>query len=128
MKIAIVGSRSLDNNVSAIIDIYNNVKAWKDKYYNIEIVSGGCPTGIDRIAIEIAKIESKENNFVRSVTYKDFPADWDKYGKAAGPIRNREIVEYSDAIYVVWDGISKGSKNVIDICNELDKPYFARRF
>jgi hypothetical protein len=42
-----------------------------------------------------------------------FPAYWTKYGKSAGPRRNREMAEFADALIVIWDGKSKGTKNMI---------------
>jgi hypothetical protein len=42
-----------------------------------------------------------------------FPAKWDKYGKAAGPLRNREMAAYADALILVWDGKSRGSANML---------------
>lgn len=44
---------------------------------------------------------------------KEFPADWKAHGKAAGPIRNRQMAEYADALIAVWDGKSKGTANMI---------------
>ena len=42
-----------------------------------------------------------------------FPADWTSYGRAAGPIRNREMLNYADALIVLmWDG-SKGAANML---------------
>lgn len=46
---------------------------------------------------------------------KEFPADWDKHGKAAGYIRNKEMAEYADALIAFWDGKSKGTKHMIDL-------------
>jgi hypothetical protein len=45
---------------------------------------------------------------------KEFPADWDKHGKAAGPIRNSEMANYAEALVAFWDGKSKGTKNMIE--------------
>lgn len=45
------------------------------------------------------------------VTY--FQPDWETHGKAAGPIRNRRMAEYADALILVWDGKSKGSKSML---------------
>lgn len=43
------------------------------------------------------------------------PADWAKHGRAAGPIRNKEMAECADALIAFWDGKSKGTKNMIDL-------------
>lgn len=58
---------------------------------------------------------------------KFFPADWDQYGKSAGYIRNKEMAEYADALIAVWDGVSKGTKHMIDIMEKLGKPVFIYR-
>ena len=49
---------------------------------------------------------------------KQFPADWEKLKKSAGPIRNRQMAEYADACVVFWDGITTGSKNMIKTAKE----------
>lgn len=43
----------------------------------------------------------------------EFPADWDKYKKAAGAIRNKEMADYADILIAFWDGKSPGTKNMI---------------
>lgn len=71
-----------------------------------EIVHGGA-RGVDSIAHDIAKA-------------KGFPkvtpmhAEWDKYGKAAGPKRNAKMAEYGDALVAVWDGKSPGTHDMIE--------------
>ena len=54
-----------------------------------EIVSGGA-MGVDAAG----EVFAVANN----IPVRRFPADWDKHGKAAGPIRNRQMAEYADAI------------------------------
>jgi hypothetical protein len=49
-----------------------------------------------------------------SIPVKEFPADWKGLGKAAGPIRNAQMGDYADALIAVWDGESRGTKNMID--------------
>ena len=51
-----------------------------------------------------------------------FPADWDKYGKAAGYKRNEEMARNADALIAFWDGKSKGTKHMIDIARECNLP------
>lgn len=80
--------------------------------FNIrEIVHGGC-TGADSIAGEYAKT----NNIKETV----FNAKWSCYGRAAGPIRNKEMVEYvsDDCILVAFDSSGKGTTNMIKLAKE----------
>lgn len=57
------------------------------------------------------------------IPVKSFPADWEKYGKAAGPIRNEEMVKWADgALVFIKPGGSKGSSNLIKNLKTLGKP------
>ena len=51
-----------------------------------------------------------------------FPADWKKYGRAAGPIRNKQMLEYATeqeaGLIAFWNGESKGTKNMISIAEK----------
>lgn len=58
------------------------------------------------------------------ILLKEFPADWGKHGKAAGPIRNREMAEYADALLLLWDGKSSGSFNMRWEMIKRKKPVF----
>jgi len=70
-----------------------------------EIVSGAA-RGIDRMGEEWAG--------EREIPVKQFPADWDTHPKSAGPIRNRQMAKYADALVAIWDGKSRGTKNMIE--------------
>lgn len=51
--------------------------------------------------------------------FKPYPADWKKYGRSAGPIRNSEMVKSGAEICIgFWDGKSKGTK---DMMTKADK-------
>ena len=50
----------------------------------------------------------------RNIPTYTYPADWNKHGKAAGHIRNRQMAENAEALIAVWDGLSRGTKNMID--------------
>ena len=79
----------------------------------------GCARGADQIPYEYNNIINSN----REIPIKEFPADWDKFGKSAGYVRNREMAEYCDAAIIIWDGKSKGTKHMIDIMFEYpDKP------
>lgn len=42
-----------------------------------------------------------------------FPANWDKFGKRAGIVRNEEMAKVATHAIVFWDGTSKGSSHMI---------------
>lgn len=48
------------------------------------------------------------------IPIRRFAADWRKHGKAAGPIRNDEMARYADQLIAVWDGQSRGTRDMID--------------
>lgn len=106
-KLAIVGSRTFNN--------YNKLKNELEPYKdNIgEVISGGA-----RGADSLARRWAKENN----IMYKEHLADWDLYGKKAGYIRNKKIIKECDGCVAFWDGISKGTKHSIELCEQYNKP------
>ena len=61
------------------------------------------------------------------IPVKYFRPDWDKRGKAAGPIRNQEMAKYADVLLLIWDGKSKGSLSMRDAMEKLNKPIFEVR-
>ena len=57
-----------------------------------EILEGAAP-GVDSSAAYYAH--------VHEIPCRLFPADWKNHGKAAGPIRNREMAKHADALLVI---------------------------
>jgi hypothetical protein len=56
---------------------------------------------------------------VKGYKVEKFPADWEKHGKKAGFIRNRQMADYADMLICFWDFESKGSKNMIETARSL---------
>ena len=79
----------------------------------IEIVSGTA-IGADKLGERYAT--------ERGYPIKKFPADWNKFGKSAGYVRNKEMAEYADSVIVFWDGISRGTKMMIDLATAKGLP------
>ena len=98
MKLAVIGSRTITDaeSVFPIIDRYNPTK----------IVSGGA-RGADQLGKEYA-----EKNELSAII---FPAEWKKYGKSAGYIRNHDIIKNSDHVVAFWDGQSRGTLHSIEL-------------
>lgn len=44
-----------------------------------------------------------------------FEADWNRHGKAAGPIRNESMLMGAEALVAFWDGTSRGTEHMIRI-------------
>ena len=51
-----------------------------------------------------------------------FPADWIKYGKGAGFIRNKQMGDFADGLLAFWDGESRGTKQMVEYMRSLGKP------
>ena len=53
----------------------------------------------------------------KNVPIMVIPADWKKHGRAAGPIRNRAMLDYAKketpVVAAFWDGKSKGTGNML---------------
>ena len=103
-KIIIAGSRSFTD--------YEKLKSACDSIFPnqysepcITILSG-TSSGSDSLGERYAN--------EKGYTLNRYPADWKQYGKAAGPIRNRQMVKDADAAIVFWDGQSRGTKNLIE--------------
>lgn len=71
----------------------------------IVIISGGA-SGADSLGEQYAN--------ERGYSLRQFPAQWEKYGRQAGPMRNREMAANADALIAYWDGKSRGTKNMIE--------------
>lgn len=106
MRIAIVGSRGYQ----PLHRVINRILALpKDSI----IISGGA-IGVDRTAQETALKLGME--------IKTFLPDWDKHKKAAGMIRNTEIIKESGKVIAFWDGSSRGTFDSIKKAHKLEKP------
>ena len=102
MKIAIIGSRGI------IVDDLEKYVPECD-----EIVSGGA-RGVDACAAEYARR--------KGLKLTEILPDYERYGRAAPIVRNREIVDYSDRIIAFWDGSSRGTHSVIRYAENTGKP------
>ena len=103
MKIIIAGGRNF-TNYKKLCKVCDNIL---QDQTNVEIVSGAYYKGADKLGEQYAT----EKGF----RLTKFPADWNRFGKAAGPKRNQAMANYSDALIVFWDGKSKGTKNMIGL-------------
>ena len=111
-RLVVAGCRDYNNYPEAAEYIDFCIKNIKEKYTLI-FVSGGCK-GADFLGECYA--------FKNGFKVEKYSADWNKYGKKAGPIRNKQMAEICDYVICFWDGKSKGTKSMIDFAKELNKP------
>ena len=107
MKTIIAGSRNIQNKKL----IFETLDKYKDKI--TEVVCGEA-TGVDTIG--------KEWAIKNGIAIKSFSAEWDKYGRMAGPIRNMNMGDYADYLIAFWDGESQGTKNMFIYMQQIGKP------
>ena len=111
-RIVVAGCRNYNN--------YEEAKAYIDfcisriKTDNTLIFVSGCCEGADMLGERYAL----ENGF----KIERYPAQWLKYGKSAGPKRNKIMAEISDYVICFWDGQSHGTKSMVNIAKQLNKP------
>ena len=102
MKVLIAGSRGINEfNFDGLIPTEADL-----------IISGGA-RGIDTLAEKYAD----KNNISKLILRPKY----EKYGKSAPLIRNKEMIELADFVLVVWDGSSRGTKYTIDYSKKLGK-------
>lgn len=112
-RIVIGGYRNFDN-----YEIFKNfVDLCIGDKSEITILSGHCK-GVDLMGERYAK----EKGFALEI----YPADWKKYGRAAGPIRNRQMVENADSVIAFVSETASGTKKLIENAKKLNKELFIK--
>jgi hypothetical protein len=90
MKILITGSREWMNYAAM-------EAAFAKMPRDVTLVHGHCPRGADAMADTLGRRFGFD--------LRRYPADWDRYGKGAGHIRNQEMIdkEHPDSDGVLFD-------------------------
>lgn len=101
MKLIIAGGRDFNN--------YSLLKKTIDKYIlgadKVEIITGGA-MGADALGVNYS--------ISMGIPIRVIKADWVKYGKSAGPIRNAEMATNATDCICFWDGVSRGTASMIN--------------
>lgn len=109
MKVIIAGSRFY-KPTDAELDA-----ALADSGFAMSSLVSGLAPGVDDAALQWARR--------RGIPYWSFPADWKSHGRAAGPIRNREMAQFADALIAFrLDGGTKGTDNMIHEAKLVNLP------
>lgn len=105
MRILVTGSREWTNRdvIYHVLDHYLTVARFRDEP-QLVIVHGACPRGADKIADEWCE--------ERAVPPERYPADWNRYGSAAGQLRNLDMVHLGADVCVAFPlGRSPGTRH-----------------
>lgn len=100
MKVLVCGGRDFVNQrfLFATLDKYYN------RYYFTSLIEGGAK-GADKLA----KLWAQDMN----LPIEEYKADWDKYGSAAGPIRNQQMLdEGKPDLVIAFDTGGPGTNNM----------------
>jgi hypothetical protein len=99
MRFIIAGSRNIKdyNLVSQIL---------RDHEEDITEIVSGMAKGVDELGLLFGK--------ANHIPVSQYPADWNLYGKKAGILRNIEMAKNADALIAIWDGVSRGTRHMIE--------------
>lgn len=89
MRVIVTGSRTWTGQwgINKIFRVLDDTLALAEEIgQGMELIHGACPTGAD----EIANSWAVANGDLIMLT--TWPASWDLYGKAAGPVRNEQMM------------------------------------
>lgn len=117
MRILITGARDWPAELESVV--HNELMAALVAAHRageiLTVVNGACPTGADAMATHWA--------LLHGVPLEEHPADWERHGRAAGPIRNRQMVEAgADRCVAFLLPHSRGTKHCTDLAEEAGIP------
>lgn len=102
MKILVCGDRNWSDRDKILARLYELGE-------DVTVIHGAC-RGADQLAGQVAK----------SLGYRvlEFPADWDKHGKSAGPIRNRLMLDQKPDLVIAFHSNLDSSRGTKDSVTE----------
>jgi len=107
-RVVIAGSRNF-NDYEMFANIVGEFLKPICEEYEMIIVSGHC-SGTDLMGERYAK----ENGFDVEI----YPAEWKKYGRSAGPKRNKQMVDVADFAIAFLSVNSKGTHSMIQYAKQ----------
>ena len=107
MKVLVCGSRNFYDWRSLEQEL---------KEHDITLIIEGCASGADSLARQWA--------IYNEIPYEEYPADWSNYGKAAGPLRNQQMLDKGDPELVIafMSPNSRGTRHMVEIAKKAGIP------
>lgn len=106
MRVLVCGCRNLSGYIGFKNYIYESMSIFHTQTKITKLIEGGA-SGVDYVA--------KQWAIVNKIPIKEFPAEWDKYNKSAGSIRNQQMIDEGkpDIVIAFWDGKSRDTLDMI---------------
>ena len=102
MKVIIAGPRDFWPRYKTI---EMAIKIFEKKFGKINEIVSGDADGVDTQAINYAAMKAIDCTIM--------PANWRKYNKSAGPLRNKKMANYADGLIVIRNRETSGTRNMI---------------
>jgi len=97
----------------SVADIERAVRA---SGFQVTVLLSGHSGGVDLAAEQWAALNA--------LPVERFPPAWQRYGRAAGPRRNRQMAAAADGLIALWDGNSPGTGQMITAARKRHLPVF----
>lgn len=114
MRVLVCGSRTFEDDqiVTTVLEGF-----YSEQMMTV-VIDGACPTGADEFASRFT-----------GVAHERYPADWETHGKAAGPIRNQQMLDASkpEVVLAFVDkplGESRGTADMVRRAKEAGVPTY----
>lgn len=106
LKVVVTGGRDYKDE-KKVIQVLNLIRP--------RVLIAGGATGVDTFAVRWAE--------ANGIKYTEILAEWSKYGNAAGPIRNREMLKQiqDTGLLLAFPG-GRGTKNCVETARHLKIP------
>lgn len=109
LRIIVTGGRKRDSedDYNRMVNILVDIGEYWCRAVDLVIIQGGCPTGVDALARRFAD--------EYDVAVESYPADWDRYGRAAGPKRNQAMADAGEGLCLAFPsrGRSAGTWDMV---------------
>ena len=112
VRVAVTGGRDYTDKETVCYALSSTLNRIRSLGLEMYLVVGDA-SGADALAREWA-----QNNVIDHVP-GGFKADWNKYGAAAGPIRNKEMLNSGINLLIAFPG-GRGTANMTEICRKAN--------
>ena len=114
LKVIIAGGRDFTNTQYAADSLVKLVE--ENMLPDTFTIISGNARGADKVGEYLAEL--------RDLPLEIYPANWDKYDKSAGYIRNKQMADVADVLVAFWDSKSRGTMHMINTMKQQHKPVF----